>query len=195
MAYLMRVFETKTEAATIYNPLTFTGALTYTGGITSSNAALGVTDGRAIKVSTSQANAAMQDGYGVVEIDHTITGTAASSFSGCPLSSWVNIPSGTVGAGVYVCAQNNGVYEAAAATITNAKIVFGMRAQKLLDDTDAKSFPFSINTNNTAITALFDINNNTDLGWATGAASAGVGKIPFSRDANGNLLYVNVYTG
>ena len=163
-------------------------------GIVVTNATLGVTNSRAIKVSTSQAAAAMEDGYGVVEIDHTITGTAGSNFTGCPLSSWVNIPTGTVGAGKYVCAQNNGIYEASAATVTNAKLIFGMRMQKIVGDTDALCFPFSLNTNNTAITALFEVQNQSDMGWTTSAASSGGGKIPFMRDANGTVLYVNTYT-
>lgn len=165
-------------------------------GIVVTNATLGVTDSRAIKVSTSQAAPNMADGYGVVEIDHTITGTAgASTFPVAALSSWVNIPSGTVGAGKYICAQNNGVYELTAATITNAKIIFGMRAQKLLEDTDALSFPFSLNTNNTAITALFDVNNATDMGWLDGvlSGSTGDGHIPLFRDAAGVVHYVNTY--
>jgi len=160
------------------------------------NATLGVTAGRAIKVSTSTAAAAMEDGYGVVEVDTTMTGTAgASSFPMNAFSSWVNIPSGTVGAGKMVCAMNNGIYEDAAATITNAKIVFGMRAQCLLGDTDAKTFMFSLNTNNAAITALFECNNHSDFGWTTGAGSAGGGKIPFMYNAAGTILYINTYTG
>ena len=164
-----------------------------TTGIQITNATFGVTSARAIKVSTSQAAAAMEDGYGVVEIDHTITGTAGSNFSGCALSAWVNIPSGTVGSGKYVCAQNNGVYEDAAATITGARIIFGLRAQKLLGDTDAYSFPFSLNTNNTAITAVFDVNNDTDMGWVTGTLSGAtkVGHVPLFRDNAGVIHYVN----
>lgn len=164
-------------------------------GIVVTNATLGVTSSRAIKVSTSQAAAAMEDGYGVVEIDHTITGTAATTFCTAALSSWVNIPSGTVGAGKYVCAQNNGIYEDAAATVTNAKLIFGMRAQKLIGDTDSLSFPFSLNTNNTAITAVFDVNNATDMGWIDGvlSSSTGDGHIPLFRDAAGVIHYVNTY--
>lgn len=166
-----------------------------TTGIAITNATLGVTAGRAIKIATSQAAAAMDDGYGVVEIDHTITGTAGSNFSGCALSAWVNIPSGTVGAGKYVCAQNNGIYEDSAATVTNARLIFGLRAQKLIGDTDSLSFPFSINTNNTAITALVDVNNATDMGWIDGVLSNGTGDghIPLFRDNAGVVHYVNTY--
>jgi hypothetical protein len=169
-------------------------AASFITGIAITNAALGVTASRAIKVSTSQAAAAMEDGYGVVEVDHTITGTAGSNFCTAALSSWVNIPSGTVGAGKYVCAQNNGIYEDAAAVVTNAKLIFGMRAQKIVGDTDSLSFPFSVNTNNTAITAIFDVNNHTDLGWITAALTQGAGHVPLLRDAAGTIHYVNTYT-
>lgn len=199
-----RIFNTfqkaSTSAGEIYTKvvgrLDFANQNQIFNGIVVTNATLGVTDSRAIKVATSQAAPNMNDGYGVVEIDHTITGTAgASSFPVSALSSWVNIPSGTVGAGKYVCAQNNGIYEDAAATVTNAKIIFGMRAQKLIADTDSLSFPFSLNTNNTAITALFDVNNATDMGWVDGVLSSatGDGHIPLFRDAAGVVHYVNTY--
>ena len=186
------------KSLSISGTFTPTGTVDLTGAtineIVVTNATLGATDSRAIKVSTSQAAANMNDGYGVVEIDHTITGTMGATGFANAFSSWVNIPSGTVGAGKYVCAQNNGIYEDAAATVTNAKLIFGMRAHKIVADTDSLSFPFSINTSNTAITALFDVPNTTDMGWTTGAGSAGGGKIPFMRDANGTILYVNTYT-
>jgi len=169
---------------------------TIINGIVVTNATLGVTDSRAIKVSTSTADANMNDGYGVVEIDVSMTGTAGSSaFPMSALSSWVNIPSGTVGAGKMVCAQNNGIYEASAATITDAKIVFGMRAQYLCEDTDGLRFPFALNTNNAAITALFDVPNATDMGWVDGvlANETGDGHIPLFRDAAGIVHYVNTY--
>lgn len=153
--------------------------------------AIGAT-GRIAKLGGTINAGALTDGYGAVEIDLTSTGNPTDHVAAA--SAWINITTGTVPAGTYMCAMNNGVYEVAAATITNAKIVFGMRAQKLLEDTDALSFPFSINTNNTAITALFDVNNTTDLGWTSGAGSSGEGKIPFMRDANGTILYVNTYT-
>ena len=101
---------TQTAAGNISTPknlavggtLTVTGTITGDGAsgvdaktITLTNATLGVTDGRAIKVSTSTAAPAMADGCGVVEIDTTITGTAgASSFPMSAMSSWVNIPRG-----------------------------------------------------------------------------------------------------
>lgn len=153
--------------------------------------ALNATTGRIADLHGSIANGNLGDGYGAVEVDLTMTGTAAGH--NAATSSWVNIPTGTVGAGNYVCAMNNGVYEASAATITNAKIIFGMRAQKILGDTDALSFPFSVNTNNTAITAIFDVNNLTDMGQTTNAGSDAGTLVPLMRDAGGTIKYVKLY--
>jgi len=80
-----------------------------------------------------------------------------------------------------------------AATVTNALVIFGMRMEKIMSDTDAKTFPFSINTNNAAITALFDCQTMTDFGITSGH-STGSNQIPFARDANGTVYYMNVYT-
>ncbi|MFA5322905.1 MAG: hypothetical protein WC373_09555 [Smithella sp.] len=167
-----------------------------TTGIQITNAVLGVTASRAIKISTSQAAAAMEDGYGVVEIDHTITGTAGgTNHAASALSAWVNIPTAAVvGASKYVCAMNNGVHEDSGATITGAKIVYGLRAQKLLGDTDAYSFFASLNMNSVAHTAIFEAPTITDMGGASGAAATGAYKVPFLRDYAGTIWYANLYT-
>ncbi len=66
--------------------------------------------------------------------------------------------------------------------------------QYIVEDTDGLRFPWSINTNNAAITALIDCNNATDLGWITAALSSGAGHVPLFRDAAGTVHYVNTYT-
>ena len=147
--------------------------------------------GRMASFVGSMAAGALTDGYGAVEVDFTMTGTQADHCAA--FSSWVNIPSGTALPGGYVCAMNNGIYEDAAATITNAKLIFGMRCQKVVSDTDALCFPFSINTNNTAITALIDCNNISDLGAASSKTTTG-SYAPYARDAAGNLRYVLLYS-
>lgn len=171
---------------------TFSDLITASAGITSSNATLTPTTGRLLYASGSMANATLADGYGIVELDGTITGTSAGHVA--MMSSWINIPSGTASAGNYVTPMNIGIYEDAAATITNAKIVFGARMHKILGDTDGLSFPFSLNTNNAGITALFDVNTNTDLGIITNAGSDEGTLVPLSRDVNGNIIYVKIYT-
>lgn len=145
-----------------------------------------------VTFSTSKANAAMDDGYGMWEVDATLTGTTTGHAAAA--SAWINIGSGvTCAAGKYVCARNDGVYEDSGATITNAKVIFGSRMQKILGDTDALSFPFSVNTNNTAITAVFDVNNLTDMGATSNAGSSASLCVPFMRDANGTIKYILLY--
>lgn len=170
------------------------GAAVTAQTLTVTNAALDPVAGRAIKIAGTMAAPNMADGYGVFEVDVTVTGTMGATGFVNATSAWVNIPSGmTVGAGQYVCARNDGVYEDAGATITNAKIVFGARLHKLLGDTDALSFPWSINTNNSAITALIDVNNLTDLGTVANAGATAATLLPICRDAGGTLKYVLLY--
>jgi hypothetical protein len=164
----------------------------WTATNTFTNATVTPTTGRVITAIGTMANATLADGYGMVEFEGTVTGTSTGHVA--MLSAWINIPSGTASAANYVTPMNVGVYEDAAATITNAKIVFGARMQKILGDTDALSFPFSLNTNNAGITALFDVNTTTDLGIVTNAGTDNGTLIPLARDINGNIIYVKVYT-
>jgi hypothetical protein len=106
---------------------------------------------------------------------------------------WANLNSGTYGAGKYVCAQDNGIYENASCTVTGAKLVYGMRMEAILGDSDALVFPFSTNNNNQAITALIDCENSTDLGITTGKSTAAK-YLPLYRDAAGNIGYALIYT-
>ncbi len=146
----------------------------------------------ALTFATSRATAAMDDGYGMFEIDATVTGIGTGHAAAS--SSWLNIPSGTAAAGSYQCARNDGVYEAVGATITNAKIIFGARMQKILGDTDALSFPWSINTSNAGITALIDCSGTTtaDLSVVTNAGSDTGTLVPFARDVNATK-YIKLY--
>jgi hypothetical protein len=133
----------------------------------------------------------MGDGYGISEIELDITGSPTGHSAAA--SAWVNINAGTVPAGNYVCARNDGIYEESAATITNAKLVFGSRMHKITSDTDGLCFPWSVNTNNTAITALIDCNNLSDLGVTATGKSTQSTYLPICRDAAGNLRYVLLY--
>lgn len=197
---------------------TTTGALIVTGGIAtaaditcgddlfmSSNGVINFASGDAtithdsaddqgkIRVDATINAGAISDGYGIFEVNLNMTGVFTGHAAAA--SAWANLASGvTVAAGNYCCARNDGVYEDAGATITNAKIIFGARMHKILGDTDALSFPHSLNTNNTAITALYDIPNLTDAGQVTNAGSD-TGKLyPLFRDAGGTIHYVKAYT-
>jgi hypothetical protein len=152
-------------------------------------------DDRGFKVSGTVTTINLTDGYGFHEVDLTLAGTLASHSAAS--SSWVNITgTAVVGAGNYICARNDGIYEANTATITNALLIFGARMQYIAGDTDGLRFPFSINTNNAGITALFDCQTFSDFGtntaWSSSTPSV---LIPFGRDAGGNVRYVPLYTG
>lgn len=123
----------------------------------------------------------------------TTTGTQAGTFV-YGTGSWVNIPSGTVGANKWVCVQDNGIWEDAAATITNARLVFGLRMEKVVGDNDALTFPFSINTSPSGITALFDCNGANDFGVFTNAGADNNELIPFLREMGGGMRYIKLYT-
>lgn len=170
--------------------ITLSGTVTVTDKLTCSNASLPAT-GRLLKLSGTFAAAALTDGYGALEVDVTLSGSPTDHVAAA--SAWANITGGTVPPGNYVCARNDGIYEATAATITNAKLIFGARMQYLADDTDGLRFPFSLNTNNAAITALFDVNNLTDLGTVANAGATAATLLPICRDAGGTLKYVLLY--
>ncbi len=148
-------------------------------------------DNRGLKVSGTVTNAALTDGYGFHEVDVTLAGTNTAHSAAS--SSWVNITTGTAAAGVYVCARNDGIYEATAATITNALLIFGARMHYLADDTDGLRFPFSLNTNNAAITALFDCQNISDFGTVANAGATAATLLPILRTPAGTLKYVLLY--
>ena len=158
--------------------------------VTVANATAAAT-GRALKVSATYAAAALTDGYGAHEVDVTLSGSPTDHSAAS--SSWVNITGGTVPAGTYICARNDGIYEEAAATVTNAKIIFGARMQYIFSDTDALRFPFSLNTGNAGITAMWDCNNVTDFGTVANAGSSAATLLPLLRDAGGTLKYVLLY--
>jgi len=150
-------------------------------------------DGRIAKFSGTSATPAMSDGYGAVEIDTTVSGTATGWFSA--LSSWVNITGdGAIGAN-FVCAQQNGIYADAGAN-TGSIVIFGMRAQAMLTDAPTVLAPFSINTSNRAITALFEMSSNPDVGYVANAGETGlkVGDVPLFCDNNGQQYFVRIYS-
>lgn len=166
------------------------GAAVANQTVTVTNAAVAAT-GRVMKLSGTIAAAALTDGYGAFEVDITLSGSPTDHSAAA--SAWVNITGGTVPAGTYICARNDGIYEEAAATVTNAKLVFGARMQYIVTDTDGLRFPWSINTNNAAITALIDCNNFTDLGTVANAGATAATLLPIARNAGGTLKYVLLY--
>jgi hypothetical protein len=149
---------------------------------------------------TSIATATAPDNeYGVggyVESD--LYGTAAGAVYG--FGSWINFDVDAKCGSNMFCAQDNGIYAPSAmgSDISSAKLVIGMRMELVIADgqNPGSLFLFSTNIFSNAVTALFDVNAAVDIGFATGAATTNVGKIPLFRDESaGKTWYVNVYDG
>ncbi len=133
------------------------------------------------------------DGYGAFEIDVTATGTFAGISAA--MSSWLNITgTGAVGS-LIVCCQNNGIYADSGAN-TGSTVIFGMRAQGILTDAPTVFAPFSINTSNRAVTALFHMTSNPDVGYLANSGTSGgkVGDVPLFCDAAGTQYFVRIYS-
>ena len=104
----------------------------------------------------------------------------------------------TVAPNFNVCPLQVGVDESGAnvAVVTNAHIIFGMRIHGLIAGADYNRFcPFSLNTGNRSITAMFDIASGPSIGYVndTDEGSAPDGYIPFFVDNGGGIKYIRLY--
>ena len=167
---------------------TFTTGLQVTG-------TLGTAAARAIKSNVTINNCNLTDGYGTNEFDLTITGTGAGHIAAT--SSWLNIGSGTHGAGgSFLTPLTVGVWEAIGATVTGATIIFGMRMQSIVADVDAARLcPFDINVSGDTIDAIWNAPTKAHLGYAADSTidSTKCGDIPFMIDSNGAVFYIRIY--
>ena len=137
--------------------------------------------------------AAPDNSYGAAGyFEANTTGTYGSNFF-YGLGSWINVVSGAAKSGGYIAAQDNGIYYVAG-TLTGARVIFGLRAEVPVSMAAAgRVCPFSINTNNVAITALFDVNNIGDLG-STSSKSTTNTYLPICIDNAGSIRYVLLYS-
>lgn len=122
----------------------------------------------------------------------TVSGTQAASFV-YGLGSWINVADSMIGGGAskYLCAQDNGIYMGSPGEFANTRVVFGLRAEMIGDPGDTKLFPFSINCP-TAITALFDVGDMTQMG-AKGTGVSAAQYVPIFRQDDGTLKYILLY--
>lgn len=155
--------------------------------------------GRVLKGVMTVNNGNYGDGYALTESELTLTGTDAGHVAA--LSSWVNMATGTHGAGGnFVAAQTNGIWTDSGATIDAANIIFGMRAQCLCQtnasQTNTKFFPFSIVSNTNAITSVIQCNAaSTDLGAVSNAGSDDSVLVPLYEEGGGaNIGYIKIYS-
>lgn len=113
---------------------------------------------------------------------------------------WINVEDNFVDAAGFVCAQDNGIYEATATTLTNAKYIYGMRMESVLTSTPSGGlFPFSTNTNNMLISSIFHCaDDGPSIGYTAGGGAtpeAGVvGTVKLATLNNGNILYLHVFS-
>ena len=169
--------------------------LTYAGEALNVTA---TTTTKLVKIGATIAAPNMGDGYGLFEIDTTLSGTAVGHMAAS--SCWVNLGasadlSGTGGS--FVAVHNDGIYEPAGADPTGAVLIFGSRVQAILGDASgwSKLCPWSINTNDRACTAMFEVASPTAyLGMTTGTHSSAVtGSVPFMVDSNNKVWYIRVH--
>ena len=168
-------------------------------GLSVTCAALAVGDNYS-GVRVAVTSAAANNAYGTAAyFDTTITGAQAGHVYG--IGSWINFSTGfTQTSGQMICAQDNGVYMGDnALTITGAKVIFGMRMESFLGNVGsglhgARVCPFSINTANSGISALFACDGSHDLGVVGGAGTDTSELVPLLIDNSGNKRYVRLYS-
>jgi len=152
----------------------------------------GATDDRAMKIATTQATPNMDDGYGVIEKELNVSGTATGQITA--ESSWINLgASATVPS--YCHIRNDGVYDAGA-TLTNAYVSL-QKFQVLLASNPSRLSLYELNMSgaHSEIDAIYSINDATlALGYQAGTPTkAAVGSVPFFIDSNGNIKYIYIY--
>jgi hypothetical protein len=179
-------------AATLSSTLAVTGLSTMSAGLTITVAAAAATATRALRIATTQATPAMEDGYGVIEKDLTVTGTATGHIF--HESSWINLGTSAVVAD-YCIVHNDGVWDGTA-TLTNANVAWG-RYHCMLASNPGECTLWSLNFDgaHSEIDAIFATNDATlALGYQAGTPTkAAVGSVPFNIDSNGTILYIYLY--
>lgn len=154
--------------------------------------ATGDTPGNSFYVTTlsTPANAYGAAGY----FDSTAAGTFAGHYYN--LGSWINFGASAVTGANIVAAQDNGIY--GTATMTSTAVIFGMRMEAILTGTPAAFCPFSLNTDNKAITALFHIASSAAISAVNrtiSTSTVATGTVPLFCNADGsNVRYVHYYT-
>jgi cytoskeletal protein CcmA (bactofilin family) len=153
---------------------------------------ISATDGRALKISTTQATPAMTDGYGVIEKELNVSGTATGHITG--ESSWINLGTDAV-VPSYCDVHNDGIYDATA-TLTSAYISWA-KFQCLLASNPAHLSLWELNHSgaHSEIDSIFNVNDATlALGYQEGTPTkAAVGSIPIFSIAGGSPYYIYVY--
>lgn len=171
------------------------GVVNFNAGDATFTHQAGDTQGK-VKFDATLADAAMDDGYGVFEVNANLTGTTTSWVAAS--SAWVNINTATAGSGVMVASVNNGIYEASGGTVTGAYLAYGGRYQAILGDGDATRLAvFSLNVSGDTATSFLvvDSTDGKEVGYAADSTSdsSKVADIPFLMFADGTIRYIRLY--
>ncbi len=167
-------------------------ALTYTtaAALTVTQATVG-NDVRGARFLFTVATPAMSDGYGIFEIDATISGSGTGDFAST--STWTNIGGGgTAASGANCLIHSDGIWSGG--TISGAHMAMH-RYQAVLNASNYNDLSiFQLNFNQT-VTSVFDVNDqNKALGFSAGSPSASaIGTIPFCASAGGGIRYIYLY--
>ena len=179
-------------ATTLSSTVAITGLSTMAAGLTITVAAAAATATRALKIAITQATPAMADGYGLIEKDVTVTGTATGQVT--LESAWLNFGTDAVIPG-YAHVHNDGIWDGTA-TLTNAYVAWA-KYQCILSSNPARVSLWELNFSgaDSEVDALFSTNDQTlALGYQAGTPTkAAVGSIPFSIDSNGSIRYIYLY--
>ena len=150
------------------------------------------TNGRAMRIATTQAVPAMADGYGVIEKDLTVTGTATGMINA--ESSWINLGTSAVVPG-YCHVHNDGIWDGTA-TLTNAYVSW-QKFHMMLQSNPSWCSLYELNFDgaHSEIDVMYNCNNPAlALGYQAGTPTkAAVGSIPFCGTAGGTIRYIYLY--
>jgi hypothetical protein len=131
-------------------------------------------------------------GIGVYSESH-VSGTGTGHTYGGGY--WINLDAGYTGPSGYILsAQDNGIYGDAETALTGVEVVFGLRMEGIVSQSPASFYPFSVNTNNRAVTALFEGASTPSVGYEsnTGTTSNKIGDVPLFK-SQGTTGYVRIY--
>ncbi len=156
-------------------------------------ATLGNTNDRIASFKGTQATPAMADGYGVIENELTVTGTATGQIN--LTSSWINLGTAAV-VPDYMAVHTDGIWDGTA-TLTNAYISMQKYTCQLASNPAWLSI-WELNYQqdaNNVVNALFNVNDAArGLGWVAATPTAAAsGSIPFFSVAGGAIRYIRTY--
>ena len=196
---ITNILRLQNYAGTVTNALLIDGA--YTNGINISGA---ITKGLSIEVTTTAsgrveylngtvAAPTLSDGYGFLERQVTVTGTATGSFA--VASTWVNFNANSSAGANIIYIHNDGFYASATGTPCSTATLIGHRYQFDCSNLQpAAAYLFSVNPYNISLNAIFYGNDKADFGWVTGTLSSGTAS-HFPLYKVGSVThYVNTFT-